>query len=122
MATNPMKRRERNAALIGALIAFAIMGLIVFLIYVRYTKAGLKDYHRTTGSILGVNPEYYYEINNYVAHQIDNYELKLKDIYENKKYNSDYALPKCYRKDKFNLANVGGIALGRIGGVPGYGM
>lgn len=39
MATNPMKRRERNAALIGALIAFAIMGLIVFLIYVRYTNA-----------------------------------------------------------------------------------
>ena len=55
-------------------------------VYVRYTKSGLKDYYRTTGSILGVNPEYYYEIYNYDAHQIDNYDLKLKDVYENKKY------------------------------------
>lgn len=39
MATNPMKRRERNAALIGALLAFALMGLVVFFIYTRYTGA-----------------------------------------------------------------------------------
>ena len=54
-------------------------------IYVRYTKSGLKDNYRTTANILGVNPEYYYEIYNYDAHQIDNYELKqilynIKDI------------------------------------------
>jgi len=55
-------------------------------IYVRYTKSGLKDYYRTTGSILGVNPEYYYEIYNYDAHQIDNYELKLKEVYDNKRF------------------------------------
>lgn len=55
-------------------------------VYVRYTKAGLKDYHRTTGSILGVNPEYYYEIYNYDAHKIDNYEQKLKEVYDNKKF------------------------------------
>ena len=55
-------------------------------IYVRYTKSGLKDYYRTTGSILGVNPEYYYEIYNYDAHQVDNYELKLKEVYDNKRF------------------------------------
>ena len=55
-------------------------------VYVRYTKAGLKDYHRTTGIILGVNPEYYYEIYNYDAHKIDNYEQKLKEVYDNKKF------------------------------------
>ena len=55
-------------------------------IYVRYTKSGLKDYYRTTGSILGVNPEYYYAIYNYDAHQIDNYELKLKEVYDNKRF------------------------------------
>ena len=55
-------------------------------IYVRYTKSGLKDYYRTTGSILGVNPEYYYEIYNYDAHQTDNYELKLKEVYDNKRF------------------------------------
>jgi len=55
-------------------------------IYVRYTKIGLKDYYRTTANILGVNPEYYFEISNYVPDKIDNYELKLKEIYDNKKY------------------------------------
>lgn len=39
MATNPMKRRERNAALAGALIAMALMGLVVFFVYTRYTGA-----------------------------------------------------------------------------------
>lgn len=38
MATNPMKRRERNAAMIGAIIAFVIMGIVVFLVYSLYSK------------------------------------------------------------------------------------
>jgi len=55
-------------------------------VYVRYTKAGLKDYHRTTANILGVNPEYYYELKNLIADDIENYEFKLKEVYDNKKY------------------------------------
>jgi len=55
-------------------------------IYVRYTKAGLKDYYRTTANILAVNPEYYYEILNLEPDKIENYELKSKEVYSNKKY------------------------------------
>ena len=55
-------------------------------VYVRYTKAGLKDYHRTTANILGVNPEYYYELKNSIPKEIENYELKLKEVNDNKKY------------------------------------
>ena len=55
-------------------------------VYVRYTKSGLKDYIRTTANILGVNPEYYYEILNKDPKDIDNYDLKVKEVYSNKKY------------------------------------
>lgn len=41
MATNPMKRRERNSFLIGAIIAFAIMGIVLFFMYKQY--ANKKD-------------------------------------------------------------------------------
>lgn len=39
MATNPMKRRERNAAMIGAILAFVIMAAVVYLVYIKYTTA-----------------------------------------------------------------------------------
>ena len=55
-------------------------------VYVRYTKAGLKDYFTTTANILGINPEYYYEILNSTPEKIENYELKSKEVYSNKKY------------------------------------
>jgi len=55
-------------------------------VYVRYTKSGLKDYYRTTANILGVNPEYYYEISNLSPKSIKDYEMKIKEVYENKKY------------------------------------
>ena len=55
-------------------------------VYVRYTKSGLKDYFRTTANILGVNPEYYFEILNGNPEKIDNYDLKYKEVYDNKKY------------------------------------
>lgn len=55
-------------------------------VYVRYTKSGLKDYFRTTANILGVNPEYYFEILNGDPEKIDNYDLKYKEVYDNKKY------------------------------------
>lgn len=38
MATNPMKRRERNSFLIGFIIALAFMAVAVFLIYSQYSK------------------------------------------------------------------------------------
>lgn len=41
MATNPMKRRERNSFLIGAIIAFAVMGIVLFFMYKQY--ANKKD-------------------------------------------------------------------------------
>ena len=55
-------------------------------VYVRYTKSGLKDNYRTTANILGVNPEYYYEISNLPPKSIKDYEMKIKEVYENKKY------------------------------------
>lgn len=55
-------------------------------LYVRYTKRGLKDYFTTTANILGVNAEYYYEIENLVPSEIDNYEFKLKEVNNKKKY------------------------------------
>ena len=55
-------------------------------VYVRYTKSGLKDNYRTTANILGVNPEYYYEISNLSPKSIKDYEMKIKEVYENKKY------------------------------------
>ena len=55
-------------------------------VYVRYTKSGLKDNYRTTANILGVNPEYYYEISNFSPKSIKDYEMKIKEVYENKKY------------------------------------
>lgn len=55
-------------------------------IYVRYTKSGLKDYYKTTANILGVNPEYYYELLNSTPEKIENYEIKSKEVFSNKKY------------------------------------
>lgn len=38
MATNPMKRRERNSFLIGFIIALAFMALIVFIVFKQYSE------------------------------------------------------------------------------------
>ena len=54
-------------------------------VYVRYTQAGLRDSYRTTANILGVNPDYYYEVK-YFGKNITDYELKIKEIEKNKKY------------------------------------
>ena len=55
-------------------------------LYVRYTRLGLKEHYKTTGNILGVNPEYYYEINNFDEQEIDDYAQKLKEVYDNKRF------------------------------------
>jgi len=85
-------------------------------LYVRYTKSGLKDYFRTTANILGVNPEYYFEILNNDPKKIDNFDLKYKEVYSNKKYpeqrNSDLVL----LENNF-LANDTIVGLGLAAGV-----
>jgi len=54
-------------------------------VYVRYTKAGLRDSYRTTANILGVNPDYYYEVK-YIMQNIVDKDLKTEEIKKNKKY------------------------------------
>ena len=58
-------------------------------IYVRYTKSGLKNYHKTTANILGVNPDYYYELINSSPDKIKDFELKYNEVYHNKKFTEE---------------------------------
>ena len=55
-------------------------------LYVRYNNSGLKDSFRTTANILGVNPDYYYEVKG-IRENIINYEEKVSEIEKNKKFN-----------------------------------
>ena len=55
-------------------------------LYVRYNKSGLRDSFRTTANILGVNPDYYYEVKG-VKENVINYEEKNAEIEKNKKFN-----------------------------------